>query len=240
MAKLSLEKVKQELVALGYIYVEGEYQNLKSILTIKCSHSHQFLASLEECRRKKQCPSCVSYNSYNEEEEKKMITPPEKKGLRILALDNATLKTGFAIFEDKKLIFSGVKEVSNLINTVERTAIMKQWMVSMVDLWEIDVIGLEDVQLQDNPKVLIILAKLLGTLENAAFESLFSVPDVVSSTVWRAHCGIKGKTRMQKKEAAQDYVKKKYGMVVSQDRADAICLGDYLVEKHKFGKEVTW
>lgn len=240
MAKLSLDKIRQELELLGYEYVEGEYQNLKSILTLKCSKNHQFLASLEDCRKNKKCPTCEQYNSYNQKEENQMVKPPAKQKLRILALDNATIKTGFAVFEGKELIHSGVKEVSSSLPPVQRNAIMKQWMLSMIELWEIDVLGLEDVHYEDNPKTLISLAKLLGTLENGGFEKLLSPPEIVSPSTWRSFCGIKGKARQQKKEAAQDYVKKVFNIIASQDRADAICLGAYLADFYKFDKEVKW
>lgn len=52
---------------------------------------------------------------------------------------------------------------------------------------------------------------------------------VVPPATWRHTCGIRGKARVDKKRNAQLYVEDKYGLKVSDDIADAICIGEHAI-----------
>lgn len=239
MARFSLEQVKEELNKLSLDYIDGEYKNLDSLINVECEKGHTFITSLRAARKGVFCPTCSDISKPNTNES--LLNIPRKKGYRILALDNATHQTGFAIFENQELIEHGVKNSSKNKTALERITEMKQWLVSSIDVCEIDFIGLEGVQLQrGNPQTLITLAKLLGALEVAAFEKTGRNPSVVSASSWKSFSKIKGKNRQQQKENAQKMVKKLYGMVVSQDAADAILLGRYVSHQSRFGEENTW
>lgn len=238
MARLSMSAVKQELEDAGFEYTSGKYINLQSILTLKCSEGHEFLASLKQVRRGAPCPTCFQYENMEMMEEQ-MVTPPVKKGKRVLAIDNATHKTGFAIFEDGKYLHGGVKTAIKG-DTAVRIAEMKQWFISMVLLWDVDVIGLENVQYQGNAQTLITLSKLLGVLENAAYELTNKVPYVVPAVTWKSFSGVKGKNRDKQKENAQKIVKARFSLSVSSDLADAILLGRYVCNEERFGEMVKW
>lgn len=239
MAKFSLEKVKQELEEIGLEYVNGEYLNLKSILTVRCHEGHEFLTSLAQARKGAPCPICFQYDN-QDVLESKLETPPVKQGRRILAIDNATKKTGFAIFENGEYISGGVKTSAGN-DSASKIAEMKQWLISMILLWEIDEVGLENVYYSNNnPQTLITLSKLLGVLENAVYELLHKPPVIVAAVTWKSHSGVKGKNRDQQKENAQKVVKARYGLAVSSDLADAILLGRYVCHETRFGEEIKW
>ena len=238
MARLSMDQIKTELEDAGLEYVSGEYSNLKSVLNVKCHEGHEFLTSIHQVRRGSPCPICFQYENMDILESK-IEAPPVKKGKRVLAIDNATYKTGYAIFEDGKYIHGGVKQTKKN-DTAVRITEMKQWFVSMLLLWDIDVVGLENVQYQGNPQTLIVLAKLLGVLESAAYEITHKVPYIVPSVTWKSHSGVKGKNRDKQKENAQKVVKARYGITVSSDLADAILLGRYVCGEDKFGEPVKW
>lgn len=238
MARLSMNAVKQELEDVGLEYVSGEYANLQSILTVKCHEGHEFLTSLKQVRKGAPCPICFQYENMESIEEQ-MATPSPKKGKRVLAIDNATYKTGYAIFENGEYLHGGVKNTKKSDSAV-RIADMKQWMVSMILLWDIDVVGLENVQYQGNPQTLILLAKLLGVLENAAYEVTNKTPYVVPSVTWKSFSGVKGKNRDKQKENAQKVVKARFEISVSSDLADAILLGRYVCNEERFGEVVAW
>ena len=71
-----------------------------------------------------------------------------------------------------------------------------------------------------------VLAHLQGVLINLCFER--NIPcEVVHVSTWREYCKIKGKTRTDKKRNAQLQVKEWYDITVSNDEADAICIGRY-------------
>ena len=47
MAKLSLTKVQEEIGENGFSYVSGDYQNLDSVLIVKCENNHEFPTTLK-------------------------------------------------------------------------------------------------------------------------------------------------------------------------------------------------
>ncbi len=238
MARLSLDAVKKEISELGYTYSSGQYTNLKSVIVVKCSEGHENTTTLHDLRKKRPCPVCSQF-IVTKEEEQMMADLPKKKGYRILALDNATKITGYAIFEDGAMIHYGIKEISSDTAQNLRIAYMKQWFTSMLTVWDIDGVGLENVQYQGNAQTLITLSKLLGVLETTSIEYNID-PYIVSSQTWKSFCKIKGKNRAQQKENAQNHIKTKYGLIVTQDAADAICLGEYVAAQERFGEEVSW
>jgi len=230
MAKLSIEKIQAELAEFGFVFKSGTYENLSSVLEIACKEGHMFPTTLKQVRTGKvKCSTCNGYDAAFETESK-MATLPKKEARRVLALDNATNKTGYAVFEGNKLLTHGVKS-TNQKNPILKIIELKNWMIGVIGLWKIDVIAVENVQLQDNPQTLILLSKLLGVLEVAGQELTKEEVLVVSSNTWKSFCGIKGKTRFQQKEDAQKYIKVKFGFVATQDAADAICLGLYAVHQ---------
>lgn len=230
MAKLSIEKIKEELSSAGFSFKSGTYENLTSVLDIACKEGHVFPTTLKQVRTKKvKCPTCEGYDQAYEKEIK-MATPSKKTGIRVLALDNATNKTGYSVFEGGKLLTHGVKATTQK-DSISKIIELKNWLVGMIKLWEIDRIGVENVQLQDNPQTLILLSKLLGVLEVAGQEITQKPVMVVSSSTWKSFCGIKGKNRSQQKEDAQRFIKVKFGFVATQDASDAICLGLYVVNQ---------
>lgn len=238
MARLTLDSVKEEIKSLGYTYYSGEYKNLKSVIVVKCKEGHENTTTLHDLRKNRPCPMCAQFE-VTKEEESMMNKLPPKKADRVLALDNATKITGYSIFEGGKLLHYGIKEIDSSTAQNLRISYMKQWFVSMLTVWDIDAVGLENVQYQGNAQTLISLSKLLGVLEIASLEYNIE-PYIVSSQTWKSFCKIKGKNRAQQKENAQNHVKEKYGFVVSQDAADAICLGEYVAAQERFGKEISW
>ena len=71
-----------------------------------------------------------------------------------------------------------------------------------------------------------VLAHLQGVLINLCLER--NIPcEVVHVSTWREYCKIKGKTRTDKKRNAQMQVKDWYDITVTNDEADAICIGRY-------------
>lgn len=239
MARLPIEKVKEELEESGFEYLDGEYKNLKSPLKVKCEFNHEFTVNLTQVRKGLTCPICLQTENIIENEQK-VETPPLKKGKRILSIDNATKTTGYGIFENGKLISYGLNVVQDDIQAFHRIIKMQNWMIGMINFWEIDVVGLESVHLEKNPNTLILLAKLLGVLEVAAYQATGVEPYIIHPSTWRSFCKVTGNNKQRKKEAAQEFVKDKFGFIVSTDAADAICLGCYVWEQEKFGEEVSW
>ena len=117
----------------------------------------------------------------------------------------------------------------------------------MIENWRIDRVAIEDIQLQKfagkNGHVesavttYKVLAQLQGALLVTCFE--YNIPcSVIHTATWRAHCKITAKSRADQKRAAQLFVLKKFGKNVTQDEADAICIGLYIAEKYLRNNEM--
>lgn len=248
MAKLKIEDVKADIESKGWKLLSTSYKNLDTELELECPEGHKVFKNYKSLRRNYECPICKK-NPYKNCES---IVIPKKNAnsFRILALDQATIITGWAIFDDKKLIKYGVFSVNEKFDKPNRISILREWLINMIDSTEPDLVILEDIQLQDFEKkfpgqkgkndfvgvtTFKVLAELLGTLENAIYSS--QIPyKIVHSATWRAGVKVTGRSRSDKKKSAQMLVKKWYDVQVSEDEADAICIGKY--GSMEFKKEV--
>lgn len=80
---------------------------------------------------------------------------------------------------------------------------------------------IEGIQVQRNPKVFEILAKLQGTLEISLEEKGYIV-NVVKASEWRRRVGIKNRKRAEVKKEAIELVYTLYGIEASEDECEAI------------------
>jgi Holliday junction resolvasome RuvABC endonuclease subunit len=67
---------------------------------------------------------------------------------RILALDAATVITGYSIYDNGVLVTYGTYKVNKELETEQRINEMKKWLAAAIKEWEPDFIGLENIQLQ--------------------------------------------------------------------------------------------
>lgn len=236
MSKFHIEDLKKEASMLNWTLLTDSYVNLDTEMQFKCPNNHEVTLSYRQWREDHVCPICTATN-YVPTENK--IAPKSGVKKRVLSLDDATYNTGWAIFDDSKLIKYGVFCV-NQSTEVERINAVKQWLINMVAIWRPDVVIIEDIQLQsehgsghdgmENVSTYKVLAHLQGVLQNILFE--LKIPfETVYPSVWRKACNIKGKYRADKKKSAQLEVKKWYGLDVTDDAADAICIGKYYHKK---------
>lgn len=154
---------------------------------------------------------------------------------RLLALDQATYITGVAIFDGEELIYSGVIKLKRT-DLGKRLLQLKEEILNLIEQYSIDSVIFEDIQLQKNVGNNVLtyktLAELRGTLELILTEKQIPYTDVLSS-VWRSTLGIKGKKREIQKQEAVDFICGKYQKKVSNDEADAICIGSYYLISNK-------
>lgn len=238
--KIKFEDVKQDIEKNGWLLKSTEYLNLKTDLLVECPEGHECHVSYEKWRRKNyECPTCKN-NPYAHSDN----IVVKKTGFRILALDQASITSGWAIFDDGKLIKFG-KWTSDGNKSTERIAKTKYWVASMIDKWRPDQVVLEDIQLQkfdsgqEGVTTFKKLAHLQGVLKNYFYE--LGLPyKVVPPSTWRAFSEIKGKTRSDKKKNAQIKVKRFYDISVDNDTADAILIGHWAVHDNESNKIIEF
>ena len=217
-------------------------------MVFKCPNGHEVRTTYDKWRKHHNCPICEK-NPYKKIGD--IQVKPKKSGVkRVLALDQATKVSGFAIFDDEELVVYNTFTTDDTLDAVERINIIKNWVYNMIVNWKVDCVILEDIQLQqfgnkntnniEGVTTYKTLSHLQGVLLDLLFESKIEYYTVYSS-VWRSVCDIKGKTRTDKKRSAQLKVKEWYNVTVSNDEADAICIGRYLVKRQaQMNKMLSW
>ena len=148
--------------------------------------------------------------------------------MKVLALDQSSRVTGYAIFDDNQLVTSGTF-VTDDERIGHRLLEIRNRIQSMASTYNIDHLVFEEIQLQQQGVTTYkVLAQVLGICEELATE--LNIPyAIVPSVTWKSTLGIKGKGRAEQKKNAQAFVINTYGLKVSQDTADAICIGTHFV-----------
>ena len=65
--------------------------------------------------------------------------------MRVLALDAATGTTGYAIFDDKKLVDYGTYTATEFADSTGRINDVKHWLLSVIEKTKPDAIGVENI-----------------------------------------------------------------------------------------------
>lgn len=246
MSKIKIEDIANQLKENNWKVLTKEYKNLETEMVFECFEGHKVYTNWKKLRNKLYCPIC--------EENKNKLTNKtilkKKSGvIRILALDQATYTSGFAIFDDKNLIKYGIYE-TKLEDEIARDNSVKTWLLNMINNIEPDYIAFEDIQLQGEKgqssdgirgvTTYKVLAHLQGILMEAAFEKNIKYY-ICPPASWRSHCGVKGKAKADKKKSMQLIVKNLYDISVTNDEADAIGIGKYIAETYnKQTQIINW
>lgn len=229
MSKIKLDDIQNELRVEGWKLISTSYSNLDSELEYECPEGHRVFASWKKMRGKCECPVCRQ-NTFKTDQ---FNIVPKKRGVyRTFAIDQATHVCGWSVFDGNDLIAYGKYNVPDE-EEIARTNAVKNWVLSMIDNWHPDKVAIEGIQLQEfsatramGVQVFQALARLQGVLLDAIYTQHLS-SEVCHTAQWRSHCGVRGKTRAEKKRSMQDIIKKTYDVSVTDDEADAIGIGKY-------------
>lgn len=151
--------------------------------------------------------------------------------MRLLALDQASRTSGWAVFEDGKLLKYG-KFTADHSDVGDRLHFIRGRVNQLIDEYDIDEVVFEDIQLQGNVANNVATFKALAEVFGVLYELFVTLKmprTAVLSTVWKSTLGIKGKDRPAQKKAAQAWVESTYGVKPTQDECDAICIGAHYV-----------
>lgn len=146
--------------------------------------------------------------------------------MKILAFDQSTKLTGWAFLNSKELEGYGVIDGSKIKNLDEKLLFQKNEIAKLYNNFYPNFVIIEDIQYQKNIFTYKELAELLGIISNYFYEN--QIPYlIVPPTQWKSFCGIKGRKRTEQKENTIQFVKDRFHINVSDDIADAICIGWY-------------
>lgn len=148
--------------------------------------------------------------------------------MKILALDQATLITGYALFDDKaNLIRHGVIDLHKEKDAWERMQLMRNKVDQLVQDYKPKVLVVEDIAMQRDVQAVIKLGRLQGLLMASAFSRGIPVQTYLP-TQWRKIIGVKqgaGIKRSELKAQAIEIIRQTYGLEPTEDEAEAISIG---------------
>lgn len=161
----------------------------------------------------------------------------------ILALDQSSHTTGYAVFKDDSPIIISHFD-ANGKDLADRLEYIRNKIIKLVNEYEIDEVVFEDIQLQDvngsretGIKTFKMLAEVFGVVHELVNELDVNYT-IVPPIVWKATFKIAGKGRSQEKKMAQAYIKATLGLACTEDEADAACIGLHYLSKKK--NEFDW
>ena len=127
---------------------------------------------------------------------------------RLLALDQSSRISGYAIFVDENLIAHGSINLTEE-DVGQRLVLIRKEVTKLIHKYDINEIAFEDIQMQasvgNNVQTFKILAEVFGVILMLCTELKINYT-IVSSNTWKSTLKIKGKKRSEQKQDAQRYV----------------------------------
>ena len=157
-------------------------------------------------------------------------------GIKTVSIDSSSRKTGMALFVDGNLEEYQLIDLSTSKESTDvRINVMGKNILLLLSRWQPEIIYIEEPQGHGcNLKLVNILCQIIGIVRgwciqhNAFFE-------IVSPSVWRKYLGMSqgGKKREELKAESIRIVEEKYGIEVNDDTADAINIGNAMINRYK-------
>ena len=142
----------------------------------------------------------------------------------MLGFDQSTTVSGWCIFEDNRYIDSGVLDLSFMKkDSTRRMLAMAEQICQRIDEVLPDKVVIEDIFENKNVTTLVILGRLQGVIMHHCYKKGIPI-EILASKTWRRLVGIKQIKRDDCKQAAIRLVKEKYGLDITSDEAEAVCI----------------
>lgn len=154
----------------------------------------------------------------------------------IVALDESTKSTGYAIFNNKELIrYGAIQETSK--NVLERVDNILNEIKNILDKYKPNIVIIENVQITMSAPTAKTLMGLQFAIELLCYKEGIECTSYRTAH-WRKVLGLSNSPKLKredKKQEALDYVQNKYNIKENiDDISDAICIGEsYIKENEK-------
>lgn len=152
----------------------------------------------------------------------------------ILALDQSLKVSGTAIFDNNKLVYHDTYSIKSDQKMERRLMDIWQQLNELYHDFDFDKIYFEDIQLQaGNALTYKHLAYVQATIILWCVCNDISY-EIFAASHWRKVLGGGfGRKRDEQKQHAIEIVQERYGIEVTSDEADAICIGIAAIKERK-------
>lgn len=151
---------------------------------------------------------------------------------KMIAIDSSTNKSGIAIYKNGQFKSYKLLDYSNDKKMNSRFKKMSVALIEMLNEQKPDIVYIEETVVLRNAQTQRFLTRLQGVVAIWCFMNNCEF-NTIRPTQWRKLIHIsqsKNIKREQLKQSAIAYVKEKYNLDVSDDIADAICIGDAVLK----------
>ena len=164
--------------------------------------------------------------------------------MKILALDQSSRVTGWAVFADGALQKYGKFDAENAGADIgKRLTYIREKVTALIDKYNIQKVLIEEIQLQNTVGNNVVTYKKLAYVQAVLIQMLdeLKLPyEIIASSSWKSTLGIRGRARAEQKKNAQEWVVITYGIRPTQDECDSICLGSAYLLKAKEVESCAW
>lgn len=154
--------------------------------------------------------------------------------MRLASIDGSTQKTGIAYFCNGKYVEHVLLDYSKDKNMENRFESMSKGIWKMLETYRPNIIYIEETYMANNPQTTKILTRLQGVVYAWCFNNDCEF-NTIRPTSWRKQLNFqqgKNVKREQLKIQSIEYIKNNYGLEVTDDEADAICIADAVIKMY--------
>ena len=148
--------------------------------------------------------------------------------MKILAFDQSSKLSGWSLFENNKYSCSGVIDKSKIKDSDRRIGEMGLEICKKIQELKPDCVIIENVQQQAGVATVILLSRLQGFILGWCYAHNVRI-EIIGPSQWRSTLSFRqgaGVKRKELKAQSIEYVKSNYGLDVSEDEAESICIND--------------
>ena len=152
--------------------------------------------------------------------------------VKLLTIDGSTQKTGIAYFCNGKYVEHILLDYSKDKNMENRFESMSKEIWKILDGYRPNIIYIEETYTANNPQTSKILTRLQGVVYAWCINNACEF-NTIRPTSWRKQLNFqqgKNVKREQLKKQSLQYVLDNYGLEVTDDESDAICIADAVIK----------
>ena len=151
---------------------------------------------------------------------------------RLVTIDGSTQKSGIAYFCNGKYVEHVLLDFSKEKNMENRFGSMSKEIWKILDKYRPNIVYIEETYMANNPQTSKILTRLQGVVYAWCLNHGCEF-NTIRPTQWRKLLNFqqgKNVKREQLKMQSPQYILENYGLEVTDDEADAICIADAAIK----------
>ena len=161
---------------------------------------------------------------------------------KILSFDQSTKISAYAVFIDGEYVENGVIDLHKVKDTSDRIRAMGVELGKIINKYSPNIVVLEEVAQQSNPLTLKLLARIQGVIIGYCAANDIETY-IVEPSKWRSALHFRqgsGVKRQELKGQAIRHVKDVYGLELSEDICEAMCINEAAHKIYHFNEDDIW